>query len=41
MPSFDTAIVYFHLGLFVAESQDLLLAIVPSVAVGMPLATVS
>lgn len=34
-----TAIVYFHLGLFVSESTDLLLAIVPSVLVGIPLGT--
>src|SRR5262245_11040586 len=32
-----TAIVYYHLGLFVAESQDILLMIVPSVVVGIPL----
>jgi uncharacterized membrane protein YfcA len=32
-----TAIAYFHLGLFVAESQDLLSVIMPSVAVGIPL----
>jgi uncharacterized membrane protein YfcA len=31
-----TAIVYFHLGLFVAESQDLLSVIVPVVLVGIP-----
>jgi uncharacterized membrane protein YfcA len=31
-----TAIVYFHLGLFVAESQDLLSVIMPSVVVGIP-----
>ena len=32
-----TAIVYYHLGLFVAESQSLLWTIVPSVLVGIPL----
>ena len=32
-----TAIVYFHLGLFVAESQSLLLVIIPVVVVGIPL----
>jgi uncharacterized membrane protein YfcA len=32
-----TAIVYYHLGLFVAESQSLLLIIIPSVLVGIPL----
>lgn len=32
-----TAIVYFYLGLFVAESLDLLLVIVPCVVVGIPL----
>jgi hypothetical protein len=32
-----TAIVYFHLGLFVAESQSLLSVIVPGVVVGIPL----
>jgi hypothetical protein len=32
-----TAIVYYHLGLFVAESQGLLWTIVPSVVVGIPL----
>src|SRR6516225_6664157 len=32
-----TAVVYFHLGLFVIESQGLLLAIIPSVVVGIPL----
>ena len=32
-----TAIVYFHLGLFVAESTSLLVAIVPSVLIGIPL----
>jgi uncharacterized membrane protein YfcA len=32
-----TAIVYFHLGLFVAESQSLLSVIIPSVVVGIPL----
>jgi uncharacterized membrane protein YfcA len=32
-----TAIVYYHLGLFVAESQNLLLVITPWVVVGIPL----
>jgi uncharacterized protein len=32
-----TAIVYYHLGLFVAESQSLLLTIIPSVLIGIPL----
>jgi uncharacterized membrane protein YfcA len=32
-----TAIVYYHLGLFAAESQGVLWAIVPSVLVGIPL----
>ena len=32
-----TAIVYYHLGLFVAESQSILWMIVPSVLVGIPL----
>ena len=32
-----TAIVYFHLGLFVAASMDLLLVIAPCVLVGIPL----
>jgi uncharacterized membrane protein YfcA len=32
-----TAIVYFHLGLFVAESQNLLSVILPVVVVGIPL----
>jgi uncharacterized membrane protein YfcA len=32
-----TAIAYYHLGLFTAESQSLLWAIVPSVLVGIPL----
>ncbi|HTS22153.1 MAG TPA: sulfite exporter TauE/SafE family protein [Casimicrobiaceae bacterium] len=32
-----TAIVYFHLGLFAAESRSLLWTIVPSVLVGIPL----
>lgn len=32
-----TAIVYYHLGLFVAESQSLLWMLIPSVLVGMPL----
>src|ERR1700681_793673 len=34
-----TAIVYYHLGLFVAESRDVLWVIVPSVLVGIPLGT--
>jgi hypothetical protein len=32
-----TAIVYFHLGLFVVESQNLISVIMPSVVVGIPL----
>jgi uncharacterized membrane protein YfcA len=32
-----TAIVYYHLGLFAAESQGILLMIIPSVLVGIPL----
>jgi uncharacterized membrane protein YfcA len=32
-----TAIVYYHLGLFVAESQNLLLVITPCVVAGIPL----
>src|SRR6478735_8687791 len=32
-----TAIVYFHLGLFVSESQNLMLVIIPTVTVGIPL----
>src|SRR5512132_3011163 len=32
-----TAIVYFHLGLFVSESQNLMLAIIPTVTLGIPL----
>jgi len=32
-----TAIVYYHLGLFAAESRSVLLMIVPSVLVGIPL----
>src|SRR6476660_1096119 len=32
-----TALVYYHLGLFVAESQNLLSVIIPSVVVGIPL----
>ena len=32
-----TAIVYFHLGLFVPESESLLLVITPSAVVGIPL----
>jgi hypothetical protein len=32
-----TAIVYYYIGLFVAESQNILLVIIPSVVVGIPL----
>jgi uncharacterized membrane protein YfcA len=32
-----TAIVYYQLGLFIAESADLLLVFIPSVVVGVPL----
>ena len=32
-----TALVYYHLGLFIAESQSLLLTFIPSVLVGIPL----
>src|SRR5467141_324053 len=32
-----TAIVYYQLGLFIAESQNILLAFVPSVVLGVPL----
>jgi uncharacterized protein len=32
-----TAIVYYHLGLFVAESKNMLLTLIPSVLVGIPL----
>src|SRR6516165_10678095 len=32
-----TAIVYYHLGLFVAESENILLVFIPSVMVGIPL----
>jgi uncharacterized membrane protein YfcA len=32
-----TAVVYYQLGLFVAESQSIALALVPSVVVGIPL----
>src|SRR5882672_9964296 len=32
-----TAIVYYQLGLFIAESQNLLLVFIPSVVVGIPL----
>ena len=32
-----TAIVYYHLGLFVAESENLFLVFIPSVLVGIPL----
>src|SRR5947207_10239809 len=32
-----TAVVYYHLGLFAAESQSILLIIIPSVLVGIPL----
>jgi mannitol-specific phosphotransferase system IIBC component len=32
-----TAIVYYHLGLFVAESENMFLVFIPSVLVGIPL----
>jgi uncharacterized membrane protein YfcA len=32
-----TALMYFQLGLFVVESQDILLAFIPSVLIGIPL----
>jgi uncharacterized membrane protein YfcA len=32
-----TAIVYYHLGLFITESQNLLLVLIPSVVIGIPL----
>src|SRR6266704_1528709 len=32
-----TAVVYYQLGLFIAESQSILLALIPSVVVGVPL----
>ena len=32
-----TAIVYYQLGLFIAESQNILLVFVPSVVLGVPL----
>src|SRR5215831_10699109 len=32
-----TAVVYYHLGLFVAESENILLVFIPSVLVGIPL----
>ena len=32
-----TAIVYYQLGLFIAESRDILLVLVPCVVVGVPL----
>jgi hypothetical protein len=32
-----TAFVYYQLGLFIAESEDVLLMLIPSVAVGIPL----
>ena len=34
-----TAIVYYQLGFFIAESQNLLLLIIPSVMIGIPLGT--
>src|SRR6476646_6053047 len=34
-----TAFVYYQLGLFVAESENLLLTLIPSVVVGIPLGT--
>ena len=32
-----TAVVYYHLGLFIAESENLLLVFFPSILVGIPL----
>src|SRR5262249_43638618 len=32
-----TAIVYYHLGLFVAESENIFLVFIPSVLLGIPL----
>ena len=32
-----TAIVYYQLGLFIAESRDILLVLVPCIIVGVPL----
>src|SRR4051794_1932560 len=32
-----TAVVYYHLGLFMAESENLLLTFIPSVLIGVPL----
>src|SRR6202790_4578409 len=32
-----TAIVYYQLGLFIAESENILLVLIPSVVVGIPL----
>jgi uncharacterized protein len=32
-----TAVVYYHLGLFIAESQNILLAFIPSALIGIPL----
>ena len=32
-----TALVYYQLGLFIAESQSILLMLIPSVVVGIPL----
>jgi len=32
-----TALVYYQLGLFIAESQSILLVLIPSVVVGIPL----
>jgi uncharacterized protein len=32
-----TAVVYYHLGLFMAESEHILLVFIPSVLVGIPL----
>jgi uncharacterized protein len=34
-----TAFVYYQLGLFIAESDNVLLALIPSVVVGIPLGT--
>src|SRR5215475_12786752 len=32
-----TALVYYHLGLFIAETEDILLVFIPSVVIGIPL----
>jgi hypothetical protein len=34
-----TAIVYYHLGLYIAESANVLLTFIPSVVIGIPLGT--